>query len=74
MQHFITKNIISEENVDMILPGEHGAVYLTILWKMVMVSGQQFTVRENNITVATGIVTETLENIVITSSLGKMVL
>nr|XP_023017985.1 uncharacterized protein LOC111507003 [Leptinotarsa decemlineata] len=62
------------ENVDMILPGEHGEVNLTLLWKMVMVSGQQFTVRENNITVATGIITETLPNVNITTSLGKLVL
>lgn len=67
-------NIISDENIDMILPGEHGHVYLTLLWKMVMVAGQQFTVRENNQTVATGIVTETLENVNITSSLGKLAL
>lgn len=58
----------------MMLPGDHGSVYLTLLWRMVMVSGQQFTVRENNITVATGIVTETLENVHITTSLGKMIL
>lgn len=58
----------------MILPGEHGSVYLTLLWKMVMVAGQQFTVRENNLTVATGIVTQTLENVYITSSLGKLIM
>lgn len=63
-----------DDNVDMMLPGDHGNVYLTLLLKMVMVSGQQFTVRENNITVATGIVTETLENVNISNSLGKMVL
>ncbi|KAG5889050.1 hypothetical protein JTB14_000960 [Gonioctena quinquepunctata] len=62
------------ENVDMILPGEHGSVNLTLLSKMVMVPGQQFTIRENNITVATGIVTETLPNVNITTSLGKLVL
>lgn len=58
----------------MILPGEHGSVYVTLLSKMVMTAGQQFTVRENNITVATGIITETLENINITTSLGKIIL
>lgn len=56
----------------MMLPGDHGSIYLTLLSKMVMVSGQQFTVRENNITVATGIVTETLENVIVKKSLGKM--
>lgn len=56
----------------MIMPGEHGTVYLTLLNKMVMVAGQQFTIRENNLTVATGIVTETLPNVDVTRSLGKL--
>lgn len=58
----------------MLLPGEHGTVYLTLLWKMVMVSGQQFTIRQNNTTVATGIVTKTLENIHIEKNLSKLVI
>ncbi|XP_072377386.1 elongation factor Tu-like [Diabrotica undecimpunctata] len=62
------------EEVKMILPGEHGSVDLTLLWKMVMLPGQQFTIRENNITVATGIITETLPSIAITTSLGKLAL
>lgn len=56
----------------MILPGEHGTVYVTLLRKMVMVPGQQFTIRENNITVGTGIIAETLTDINITTSLGKL--
>lgn len=58
----------------MVLPGEHAKVYLTLLWKMVMTPGQSFTIRENNITVATGIVTETLPSVTITTNLGKLVL
>ncbi|XP_060518506.1 elongation factor Tu-like [Cylas formicarius] len=61
-----------EENVEMIMPGEHGQVILTLLSKMVMPQGQQFTIRENNITVATGIVTDTLPNVNISHSLGKL--
>ncbi|XP_022909096.2 elongation factor Tu [Onthophagus taurus] len=60
------------EGTEMILPGDHGQVYLTTQWKMVMTMGQVFTIRENNVTVATGIITETLEPIVISSNLGKL--
>lgn len=56
------------------MPGEHGKVYITLLWKMVMASGQPFTIRENNVTVATGIITETLPEVHIASNLGKLVL
>lgn len=56
----------------MFMPGEHGTVYLTLQWKMVMIIGQQFTIRENNVTVATGIITESLEPVLIQKSLGKL--
>lgn len=56
----------------MIIPGEHGSIKLTLLWKMVMTPGQPFTVRENNITVATGIVTDTLPTVQVKKSLGKL--
>ncbi|KAJ3638174.1 hypothetical protein MTP99_001579 [Tenebrio molitor] len=61
-----------DDGVEMIMPGEHGKVYLTLLCKMVMLPGQSFTIRENKITVATGIITETLPQIVITKNLGKL--
>lgn len=41
------------------MPGEHGKVRLTLFRKMVMTTGQQFTIRENGCTVATGIITDT---------------
>lgn len=47
----------------LIMPGEHGDVRLTLHRKMVMTPGQQFTIRENNKTVATGIVTKQLPSI-----------
>lgn len=56
----------------MIMPGDHGKVYVTLLWKMVMTSGQPFTIRENNVTVATGIITETLPTLNISGNLGKI--
>lgn len=58
----------------MMMPGEHGDVYLTLLEGMVMTSGQRFTIRENNVTVATGIVTDTLPSIDVPKGrLGKVV-
>uniref|UniRef100_A0A8D8VA18 protein-synthesizing GTPase n=1 Tax=Cacopsylla melanoneura TaxID=428564 RepID=A0A8D8VA18_9HEMI len=45
---------------DMIMPGEHGTVTLTLLYKMYMDKAQTFTIRENNKLVATGIVTKVL--------------
>ncbi|KAG6448285.1 hypothetical protein O3G_MSEX005419 [Manduca sexta] len=59
----------------MMMPGDHGEVYLTLLEDMVMTSGQPFTIRENNVTVATGIVTDTLKSIdVPKGKLGKVVM
>lgn len=59
----------------MMMPGEHGSVYLTLLEGMVMTRGQPFTIRENNITVATGVVTDTLPPAdVPRGKLGKVVL
>lgn len=55
------------------MPGEHGTVSVTLLRKMVMNDGQQFTIRENGVTVGTGIITETLPNVNINNrSLGKL--
>lgn len=57
--------IFSVQN-NMIMPGEHGQVRITLFKKMVMTTGQQFTIRENGATVATGIITEPLESICLT--------
>lgn len=64
--------LFSDPNTPMVLPGEHTEVYLTLLRKMVMTEGQSFTIRENNKTVATGVVTKTLPSVEITHSLGKV--
>ena len=45
---------------DMLMPGDHATVYLTLLKKMVVEPGQSFTIRENNVCVATGIITDTM--------------
>ncbi|EDW35041.1 GL20115 [Drosophila persimilis] len=47
----------------MLMPGEHGQVRVTLLRKMVMTSGQAFTIRENGATVATGMITQRLPSL-----------
>ena len=57
----------------MIMPGDHANVYLTLLHRMVMLPGQTFTIRENNINVATGIITEVLNNVaIVNENLSKV--
>ncbi|XP_075986236.1 elongation factor Tu-like [Anticarsia gemmatalis] len=64
-----------DPSMNMMMPGDHGEVYLTLLEDMVMTNGQPFTIRENNVTVATGIVTDTLKPIdVPKGKLGKVVM
>lgn len=59
----------------MIMPGEHGQVRLTLFKKMVMTNGQQFTIRENNKTVATGIITQSHKPVELPlNKLSKLVL
>ncbi|XP_069675608.1 elongation factor Tu [Periplaneta americana] len=58
---------------EMLMPGEHGTVYLTLLRQMVMSPGQSFTIRENNRTVGTGIIVQRLNNItIVKSNLSKI--
>ncbi|XP_055603284.1 elongation factor Tu [Uranotaenia lowii] len=45
---------------EMLMPGDHGSIRLTLLRQMVMSSGQSFTIRENGMTVATGLITKVL--------------
>lgn len=52
-----------QPGVDLAMPGEHVSVRLTLLKKMSMVEGQSFTIRENQSTVATGIITKILDNV-----------
>jgi elongation factor Tu len=42
----------------MLLPGESGKVKISMLKKMPLFIGQRFTLRENKITVASGIITK----------------
>ncbi|KAL4709692.1 hypothetical protein ACJJTC_007423 [Scirpophaga incertulas] len=64
-----------DPSMDMMMPGDHGEVYLTLLEGMVMTMGQPFTIRENNVTVATGIIIATLPSIEVPKrKLGKVVI
>lgn len=57
----------------MLMPGDHGDVYLTLPKKMLMTVGQSFTIREHHRTVATGVISEALPSIVITTTqVGKV--
>ena len=58
---------------EMLMPGEHGSVYLTLLRKMVMIEGQTFTIRENHRTVGTGIIVKVLNSLnIVKSNLSKL--
>ncbi|XP_063834235.1 elongation factor Tu [Ostrinia nubilalis] len=71
----IAARIDLDPSMHMMMPGDHGEVYITLLEGMVMTQGQPFTIRENNVTVATGIITETLKSIdVPKGKLGKVVM
>ncbi|PSN55885.1 Elongation factor Tu [Blattella germanica] len=57
---------------EMIMPGEHSTIYLTLLRKMVMTNGQPFTIRENNKTVGTGIILKMLSSVCSRNFLTRM--
>ncbi|KAK8376409.1 hypothetical protein O3P69_009805 [Scylla paramamosain] len=59
----ITCRIDLPAGVAMIMPGEHNTVEVTLLQRMVLSLGQSFTIRENNVTVATGMVTRLLPSV-----------
>lgn len=50
--------LYSKVDGNLMMPGEHGNIRLTLFKKMVMTTGQKFTIREGSTTVATGIITK----------------
>uniref|UniRef100_G3MQT7 protein-synthesizing GTPase n=1 Tax=Amblyomma maculatum TaxID=34609 RepID=G3MQT7_AMBMU len=57
----------------MLMPGEFGEVELTLPKKMLMFVGQNFSIREEKRTVATGIISKALPNVVATTGqVGKI--
>ncbi|XP_069984502.1 elongation factor Tu [Penaeus vannamei] len=59
----ITCRVDLPDGVEMIMPGDHTKVEVTLQERMVMTGGQSFTIRENNATVATGVVTKVLRSV-----------
>lgn len=49
----------------MLMPGEQATTRLTFLDKMPVLVGQNFTVREHNITIATGRITKVMESLAV---------
>ncbi|KAG0411052.1 hypothetical protein HPB47_011836 [Ixodes persulcatus] len=57
----------------MLMPGDYADVELTLPKKMILMPGQSFSIREEKRTVATGVVSEILPSIVITTTqVGKV--
>ncbi|XP_064106499.1 elongation factor Tu-like [Macrobrachium nipponense] len=69
----ITCRLDLPDQLTMVMPGEHCNVSITLLQRMVLSIGEAFTIRENNITVATGVVTSLLNSVsVINKKLDKL--
>ncbi|XP_014276955.1 elongation factor Tu [Halyomorpha halys] len=67
----LTCRIDLKPDTPMVMPGEHATVTLTLLKQNIMAPGQCFTIRENNFTVATGMVTKVLDSVQF-NNLGKL--
>jgi len=52
-------------NGQMALPGEYADVRIFLREKMPMEKGQSFTIRENNVTVASGVITDVQNNVMV---------
>ncbi|XP_017485584.1 PREDICTED: elongation factor Tu, mitochondrial-like, partial [Rhagoletis zephyria] len=51
---------VPDEFGGILMPGDHGKVHVTLQFGMPLKIGQKFTIRENNKTIASGIITEFL--------------
>lgn len=58
------------EGMSLVMPGEHTTVILILLRSMAMTVGQSFTIRENNVTVATGIVSKVRDKLILPEKKG----
>ena len=63
---------VPKEEGDMVLPGDQATVRLTVLKNMPLFVGQRFTLRENKMTVASGIITK-LHPPILTHSKSKLI-
>ncbi|XP_003744059.1 uncharacterized protein LOC100905389 [Galendromus occidentalis] len=68
-------NVMSRVDVKdgaMLMPGDAGEVVITLAKKMLLGEGQSFTIKENNVTLASGKITGILPDVFLSSSeLGK---
>lgn len=63
------------EGQTMLMPGDHAPVRITLHRQMVMTPGQSFTIRENEATVATGVITKSEKSVNLPmNKLSKLVL
>lgn len=56
-------DLILPPNSSMLMPGEHTTTRLTLVKRMPVMIGQAFTIRENNSSIATGIITKILPSL-----------
>ncbi|KAF7495997.1 Elongation factor Tu [Sarcoptes scabiei] len=64
---------VPEESGGLLMPGDHGKVHVTLQFMMPLSLGQKFTIRENNRTIASGIVSSLLPTInTENTNLGKL--
>lgn len=54
---------VPDELGGILMPGDHGKVHVTLQYGMPLKIGQKFTIRENNKTIASGIITDFLPKI-----------
>lgn len=59
----ITCRLDLDPDTKMLMPGDHATVTMTLLRKMAMTMGQGFTIRENHVMVATGIIADFKKNV-----------
>ena len=66
------RTMISLTDNEMIMPGENAEVRVTIINKMVLNQGQKFTIRENRVIVATGVIVDLLDSVNVTGNFEKV--
>ena len=51
---------VPDEQGGILMPGDHSTVHVTLQYGMPLKIGQKFTIREHNVTIASGVITEFL--------------
>ena len=63
---------VPEEEGGILMPGDHAKVHMTLQYGMHVKIGQSFTIWEHNKTIASGIITGYLPNILVPNNLGTL--